>query len=109
MSNTTSKDDGLDSILDNHAELYARTTMQFITGEITEEERDKEWHHSDLKTKHLIERYGIQERIDVTQNLRYAIMRGEYGHDEVTICQGLEDEVLRLTEQLNTLNGKEEV
>lgn len=32
--------------------IYAKTTMQYITGEITEEERDKEWHHSDLKTKH---------------------------------------------------------
>lgn len=42
----------LEKLLDAHAEVYARTTMQYIQGEITEEERDKEWHHSDLKTKH---------------------------------------------------------
>lgn len=47
-------EDELDKMLDAHAALYAQTTMQFITGEITEDERDKEWYHSDLKTKHAI-------------------------------------------------------
>ena len=47
--------DWLAATLDEHAALYADTTMKYITEEMSEEERDKEWHHSDLKTKHAIE------------------------------------------------------
>lgn len=41
----------LEHLLDAHAEVYARATIRFVTGNITEDERDKEFHHSDLKTK----------------------------------------------------------
>ena len=45
----------LEKLLDAHAEVYARATMQYLTNKLTEDERDKEWHHSDLKTKHAIQ------------------------------------------------------
>ena len=46
----------LEVILDAHAALYARATMAYITSELTEDEREKEFHHSDLKTLHAIQR-----------------------------------------------------
>lgn len=57
MSKPPKEQDELEQILDAHAEVYAKTTMQYLTGEITEEERNKEWHHSDLKTRHAFQRH----------------------------------------------------
>jgi hypothetical protein len=44
----------VEEILDDHAILYSRTTMQYILDGITIEERDKEWTKSDLKAKEAI-------------------------------------------------------
>lgn len=42
-------------ILDDHAEVYARATKQFIVGEITKNEREGIWHKQDLKSKAAIQ------------------------------------------------------
>lgn len=41
----------LERILDQHAVTYARTTKRFITGELTETERDAHWSEQDLASK----------------------------------------------------------
>lgn len=71
MSNSTEASgvDEIEQLLDNHAALYADTTMRFITGEITEDERDKEWHHSDLKTKHALQRLMAKEQLESLKQL----------------------------------------
>ena len=49
MSNKSQEELTLEQILDAHAAVYAQSTMDYITGGITEDEREKEFHHSDLK------------------------------------------------------------
>jgi len=91
------EDDELDTLLDNHAALYAETTMQFITGEITEDERDKEWHHSDLKTKHSLLKLKLQWQLDALEAVKKS------GKQWVELNEGTKHELYKRITELKKL------
>lgn len=71
------KTPSLDELLDAHATTYAWAASQYVTHKITEEERDKKWHHSDLTAKHAIQAFIANE------------VREIIGLDNATVRNGL--------------------
>jgi hypothetical protein len=100
---TPQSEEDLDRLLDAHAEVYARTTMQYITEEVTEEERDKEWHHSDLKTKHAIQRLKQQWELEARLDEQRLTRSAWHGATDVEFAEEMNR---RLDELLTLKNGE---
>jgi hypothetical protein len=78
----STEDDDLEQLLDTHAETYARVTMRYIAGKITEDERDKEFHHSDLKTKHALEARDARRDRETRLDELYTVLHGTGGQSD---------------------------
>jgi len=86
--NTT---DPLEEILDDHALAYAIATMGFIIDILTEEERDKEFHHSDLKSKAALQAHidqKVLERTDTVNRFEVINHLSDGSGREVVVWKG---------------------
>ena len=95
----------LEDVLDEHAALYAKTTAHNVIGEISEAERDRRWHLSDVATRDAIESHYAAELEKTVVEAR--IEQLQYIKDAKPTKQWLDWSILLNKERLEILNGEE--